>query len=165
MQAIAHAHANWRFVIFDEEEDKPRLLVRPPQVLEGDLLEPNENFPRPGSLNPTSRYRGKRKLTVLSLAQGRSCRQRCFTNLCHPGWARMSSPGKTHPYDSVKSFSDHALSSVLAGFPNFDRAEYLRYPRGAIRQLTAQLRDSNKTYPEMMRQMTGLDVGWLERAS
>ena len=28
MHCIAQIHANWRFVIYDDEEDKPRFLVR-----------------------------------------------------------------------------------------------------------------------------------------
>lgn len=49
-------------------------------------------------------------------------------------------------------------------YPGFPQAEHLYYPRDVCRRLNAVLKESNAAYPESMRTMTGLDVGWLQRA-
>ena len=53
---------------------------------------------------------------------------------------------------------------ILNKYPGFPQAEYLFYPLIVCRRLAALLRESNTAYPESMRTMTGLDVGWLRRA-
>ena len=55
-------------------------------------------------------------------------------------------------------------SSLLNKYPGFPQAEYLSYPMSICRRLAAFLRQSNTAYPERLRMMTGLEVGWLQRA-
>lgn len=55
-------------------------------------------------------------------------------------------------------------SSILDKYPGFPQAEYLFYPMDTCQRLAVLLRESNRTYPENMRSMTGLEVGWLQRA-
>lgn len=52
---------------------------------------------------------------------------------------------------------------ILQRYPGFPQAEYLYYPIDICRRLAAHLKESNGAYPESMRTMTGLDVGWLQR--
>ena len=54
--------------------------------------------------------------------------------------------------------------SILNRYPGFPQAEYLFYPMGICHRLAGLLSESNVAYPESMRTMTGLDVGWLHRA-
>jgi hypothetical protein len=54
--------------------------------------------------------------------------------------------------------------SILSKYPGFPQAEYLYYPINTCRRVAALLKESNTAYPESMRTMTGLDVGWLHRA-
>ena len=56
------------------------------------------------------------------------------------------------------------LHRILKKYPGFPQAEHLYYPRDICRRLSAVLKESNTAYPESMRTMTGLDVGWLQRA-
>lgn len=57
-----------------------------------------------------------------------------------------------------------SFSRLLNKYPGFPQAEHLYYPREVCRRLGAVLKESNTAYPESMRTMTGLDVGWLQRA-
>lgn len=54
--------------------------------------------------------------------------------------------------------------SILNKYPGFPQAEHLYYPIDICHRIAAVLKESNKAYPESMRTMTGLDVGWLHRA-
>jgi ubiquitin-protein ligase E3 D len=62
------------------------------------------------------------------------------------------------------SVSHGELGSLLDRYPGFPQAEHLMYPRDTCAQIAVLLRESNACYPEGMRSMTGLDVGWLIRA-
>ncbi|PSR99308.1 hypothetical protein PHLCEN_2v4167 [Hermanssonia centrifuga] len=125
MNEFVHAHATYRFVIADEEEERPRILVW--------LFKPNMRLayatpaqyviPRSGAI---------RAAKVL------------FKVL-----------GPTEPSN---------LPTILNKYPGFPQAEYLYYPRDICRRLAALLKESNTAYPDSMRTMTGLDVGWLQRA-
>lgn len=56
------------------------------------------------------------------------------------------------------------IQSVLNKYPGFPQAEYLYYPMNVCRQIASLLKESNRAYPESLRSMTGLEVGWLRRA-
>jgi len=56
------------------------------------------------------------------------------------------------------------LKHLLNKYPGFPQAEYLFYPLDICRRLAGLLQESTGSYPESMRTMTGLDVGWLHRA-
>ena len=56
------------------------------------------------------------------------------------------------------------LVRTLQRYPGFPQAEYLFYPMPICHRLANLLNESNATYPEGMREMTGLQVGWLHRA-
>jgi len=62
------------------------------------------------------------------------------------------------------SMSDMELGSLLDRYPGFPQAEQLMYPKNTCTQIALLLRESNACYPEGMRSMTRLDVGWLLRA-
>lgn len=55
-------------------------------------------------------------------------------------------------------------SSILTKYPGFPQAEHLSYPFEICRRLAALLKESSSAYPESLRTMTGLDVGWLQRS-
>jgi hypothetical protein len=62
------------------------------------------------------------------------------------------------------SMSCMDLGSLLELYPGFPQAEQLMYPKNTCTQIALLLRESNACYPEGMRSMTRLDVGWLLRA-
>jgi len=126
MHCIAQMHANWRFVIYDEEQDKPRFLIwlfKPTIMLSWS----------------TPNYR------AISGEGKQLCAKVLFKVL-----------------DS--SLTRETIDATLDMYPNFSRAESLSYPSSACRRLTTLLRDSNRIFPEDMRKMAGLDIGFLERA-
>ncbi|KAF8069026.1 HECT-like ubiquitin-conjugating enzyme-binding-domain-containing protein [Lyophyllum atratum] len=125
MIEFVRAHATYRFVILDEEQELPRILIW--------LFKPS-----------------------IRLAYTTSS-----------------------PYAIAKSANIHAakvlfkiltpaertadLKSILTKYPGFPQAEYLSYPMPVCRRLAGLLNESNTTYPETLRVMTGLQVGWLYR--
>ncbi|KAI0355871.1 hypothetical protein OH77DRAFT_1424131 [Trametes cingulata] len=126
MNEFVHAHATYRFVIFDEEEERPRILIWlfKPSMRLSYIVPTQYVVPKSGSI---------RAAKVL------------FKIL-----------------DTAAAYSD--LPSLLKRYPGFPQAEHLYYPRGICRRIGASLKESNTAYPENMRTMTGLDVGWLQRA-
>ncbi|KAL7277175.1 hypothetical protein ACG7TL_009023 [Trametes sanguinea] len=126
MNEFVHAHATYRFVIFDEEEERPRILVWlfKPSMRLSYTVPTQYVIPKSGSI---------RAAKVL------------FKIL-----------------DAAAAYSD--LASLLKRYPGFPQAEHLYYPRGVCRRIGALLKESNTAYPENMRTMTGLNVGWLQRA-
>lgn len=52
---------------------------------------------------------------------------------------------------------------LLKRHPGFPQAEHLLYPIHVCRRLAGMLKESSRAYPEPLRTMTGLDVGWLRR--
>ena len=54
--------------------------------------------------------------------------------------------------------------SIVSRYPGFPQAEYLSYPLDICRRLAGLLKESNSAYPESMKVMTGLDVGFLQRS-
>lgn len=62
------------------------------------------------------------------------------------------------------SMSSMDLGNLLDRYPGFPQAEQLMYPKNTCTQIALLLRESNACYPEGMRTMTRLDVGWLLRA-
>jgi hypothetical protein len=62
------------------------------------------------------------------------------------------------------SISSMDLRSLLDRYPGFPQAEQLMYPKDTCTQIALLLKESNACYPEGMRSMTRLDVGWLLRA-
>ncbi|KAI0716976.1 HECT-like ubiquitin-conjugating enzyme-binding-domain-containing protein [Earliella scabrosa] len=126
MNEFVHAHATYRFVIFDEEEERPRILVW--------LFKP---IMRLSYIVPT-------QYVIPKSASIRAAKV-LFKIL-----------------DTASAYAD--LDGVLKRYPGFPQAEHLYYPRGICRRLGALLKESNTAYPENMRTMTGLDVGWLQRA-
>lgn len=54
--------------------------------------------------------------------------------------------------------------SILAKYPGFAQAEYLSYPMEICRRLAVILKETNSVYPDSMRRMAGLEVGWLCRS-
>jgi len=57
----------------------------------------------------------------------------------------------------------HSTGRLLDRYPGFPQAEPLSYPMAVCRKLAGLLLESNLAYPESLRTMTGLEVGWLAR--
>ncbi|KAI0754285.1 HECT-like ubiquitin-conjugating enzyme-binding-domain-containing protein [Daedaleopsis nitida] len=126
MNEFVQAHATYRFVVFDEEEERPRILLW--------LFKPSMRL---SYLVPT-------QYVIPKSASIRAAKV-LFKTL-----------------DTASTYAD--LETVLKRYPGFPQAEHLYYPRGICRRLGALLKESNSAYPDNMRTMTGLDVGWLQRA-
>ncbi|KAG1748303.1 HECT-like ubiquitin-conjugating enzyme-binding-domain-containing protein [Suillus paluster] len=121
------AHATYRFVISDEEEERPRLLIWlfKPRIRVSYMLPAPYLLPKQGSIDASK---------VLY---------------------RILGP----------SSSTIALKDLLARYPGFPQAEHLFYPIDVCRKLAGLLTESTHSYPENIKTMTGLDVGWLNRGS
>jgi len=125
MHCIAQMHANWRFVIYDDEEDKPRFLIW--------LFKPS-----------------------------------IMMSWSTPTYRAISGEGKQLCAKVLYKILDsnitkETIDPTLNKYPNFSRAEPFYYPMSACRRLINLLKDSNRVFPEEMRQMAGLDIGFLER--
>ncbi|KAH7886879.1 HECT-like ubiquitin-conjugating enzyme-binding-domain-containing protein [Phlebopus sp. FC_14] len=120
------AHATYRFVLSDEEDEKPRLLIWlfKPKIRLSYLLPASCLFPESGSIEASK---------VLYKILG--------------------------PASATTDIRD-----LLKKYPGFPQAEYLFYPMDVCRKLACLLAESTQSYPENLRTMTGLDVGWLRRA-
>ncbi|KAF7325950.1 hypothetical protein MKEN_00445900 [Mycena kentingensis (nom. inval.)] len=126
MSEFVEAHASYRFIILDEEEEHARILVW--------LFKPNMRLA----------YTTQTQYALPRSASARTAK--VLFKLLGPSEATTD------------------LKSILHTYPGFPQAEYLFYPMDICRQLAALLKESNMSYPENMRVMTGLEVGWLRRA-
>ncbi|KAF8234968.1 hypothetical protein L208DRAFT_1393157 [Tricholoma matsutake] len=126
MMEFVQAHATYRFVIIDEEDELPRILIW--------LFKPS-----------------------LRLAYATS------TSYALP---KRGSIHATKVLYKVMTPSERTadLKTILDKYPGFPQAEYLHYPMPICRRIAGLLRESNNAYPESLRFMTGLQVGWLHRA-
>jgi len=125
MTEFVQAHATYRFVILDEEDERPRLLIW--------LFKPSIRI---AYATPTA----------YAMPKSRSI---------HAAKVLFKILG---PSDAA-----HDLKSILNKYPGFPQAEYLFYPINICHRLAVLLKESNSAYPEGLRTMTGLDVGWLHR--
>ncbi|KAH7928594.1 hypothetical protein BV22DRAFT_193313 [Leucogyrophana mollusca] len=119
------AHATYRFVISDEEEERPRLLVWlfKPKIRLSYMLANPYLLAKNGSIDAS----------------------KVMYKILGP-----SSPSAD-------------LKELLNKYPGFPQAEHLFYPLDVCRKLAGWLTESTESYPDGMRTMTGLDVGWLHR--
>ncbi|KAI6040934.1 HECT-like ubiquitin-conjugating enzyme-binding-domain-containing protein [Pisolithus marmoratus] len=118
------AHATYRFVLSDEEEEKPRILVWlfKPRIRISYMLSLPLFLPRSDSIEASK---------VL--------------------------------YKILGPNSTTDIKELLNKYPGFPQAEHLYYPMDVCRKLAASLSESTRVYPESLRTMTGLEVGWLHR--
>jgi len=126
MNEFVEAHASYRFVILDEEEERARILIW--------LFKPNMRL----AYTTQTQYALPRSASIRTA--------KVLYKLLGPSEATTD------------------LKSILNTYPGFPQAEYLFYPMDICRQLAVLLKGSNRSYPESMRIMTGLEVGWLRRA-
>ncbi|KAF5389621.1 hypothetical protein D9757_004143 [Collybiopsis confluens] len=126
MIEFVQAHASYRFVISDDEDERPRILVWlfKPKLQLAYTVSKGYSIPKSGSIHAAK---------VLFKLIG--------------------------PSDSIVG-----VKTILDKYPGFPQAEYLFYPMDTCRRLAVLLKESNRTYPENMRTMTGLEVGWLQRS-
>ncbi|KAF8155876.1 HECT-like ubiquitin-conjugating enzyme-binding-domain-containing protein [Crassisporium funariophilum] len=125
MMEFVQAHASYRFVIRDEEDEKPRILIW--------LFKPRIRL---AYTTPASRAI-PRSANVLAA--------KVLFQLLGPAEASTD------------------IKSILDKYPGFPQAEYLSYPMSVCRRVAGLLKESNTAYPESLRMMTGLEVGWLRR--
>ncbi|THH19287.1 hypothetical protein EW146_g1847 [Bondarzewia mesenterica] len=158
MNELAQAHATYRFIVLDEEEERPRLLVW--------LFKPRMRL----SYNAPTAY-AIPKRGVIQAAK-------VLFKILGPSTARTDlSAYVLMPSPLFSCLNPHILTSVsfffwrwfagisiLDRYPGFPQAEQLLYPMEVCQRLAVILTESNKCYPEAMRTMTGLQVGWLLRA-
>ena len=165
MAEFVQAHASYRFVIQDEEEEKPRILVSfffffdtlPIKCRRWfstiDLVVQTKNSP----------FVHDTQLT------GRNPQERQYSSCEGPLQAPQTGRWR-HWHQEVRepplffALSLMIFCSILNKYPGFPQAEYLAYPMSICRRLAGLLRESNLAYPESLRMMTGLEVGWLQRA-
>jgi hypothetical protein len=126
MSELVRAHATYRFVVLDEEEERPRILI--------------------WLFKPSMRLSYKARKNYLLAEHGTIQAAKVLFKILGP------------------STSDTDLGSMLDRYPGFPQAEQLMYPKDTCTQIAVLLRESNACYPEGMRSMTGLEVGWLLRA-
>ncbi|KDQ58353.1 hypothetical protein JAAARDRAFT_34152 [Jaapia argillacea MUCL 33604] len=126
MIELMQAHATYRFVLLDEEEERPRVLIWlfKPSIRLSYSLPTHLVLPKSGSFHAT----------------------KVLYKLLPPTTTSSQLPG------------------ILNNYPGFPQAENLLYPLDICRRLAGLLTESNSAYPEGMRTMTGLDVGWLRRS-
>ncbi|KAI5118543.1 hypothetical protein M0805_008484 [Coniferiporia weirii] len=140
MLELVRAHATYRFIILDEEEERPRLLIWlfKPHMRLAYATTAQFSLPRTGSVHAS-------KVLFKILPAGPETSP------------YMSSPRSPSPPSSP------SLDSILQRHPGFPQAERLLYPRDVVHRLTALLRESNTAYPMGVRVMTGLLTGWLRK--
>jgi hypothetical protein len=151
MTELARAHAIYRFVVLDEEEERPRILVRASR----DLIHPYSSLthsilpllPKKMWLfKPNMRLSYKASKHYLLPERGTIQAAKVLYKVLNPSVSNMD------------------LRSLLDQYPGFPQAEQLMYPKDTCTQIALLLKESNACYPEGMRSMTRLDVGWLLRA-
>ncbi|KAJ6612696.1 HECT-like ubiquitin-conjugating enzyme-binding-domain-containing protein [Mycena sp. CBHHK59/15] len=126
MSEFMEAHASYRFIILDEEDERPRILVW--------LFKPNMRL----AYTTQTQYAIPKSASIHAA--------KVLYKLLGPSEANTD------------------LKTILNTYPGFPQAEYLFYPMDICRRLAGLLKESNRCYPENMRVMTGLEVGWLQRA-
>ncbi|KAJ7126164.1 HECT-like ubiquitin-conjugating enzyme-binding-domain-containing protein [Mycena epipterygia] len=126
MSEFVEAHASYRFIILDEEDERARILIW--------LFKPNMRL----AYTTETQYSLPRSASIRTA--------KVLYKLLGPSEATSD------------------LKSILNTYPGFPQAEYLFYPMDICRRLAGLLKESNGSYPESMRVMTGLEVGWLRRA-
>ncbi|KAF9450605.1 hypothetical protein P691DRAFT_810009 [Macrolepiota fuliginosa MF-IS2] len=125
MMEYVSAHATYRFVIQDEEEERARILLwlfRPSMRISYSATS-NRITPKTGSIFAA----------------------KVLFKLLGPADASID------------------LKTILARYPGFPQAEYLSYPMDICQRLAVGLKETNLVYPENLRKMADLDVGWLRR--
>jgi len=163
MMEYLSAHATYRFILRDEEEERGRILVSTIHW-HVDLLK---------SLDPISQdmvIQTKHADIVFYYHQP-----------CHPEsgvypscegvvqitWARRRVYRSKNVRSRLRlcwSSWNVVFCSILAKYPGFAQAEYLSYPMEICRRLAVILKETNSVYPDSMRRMAGLEVGWLCRS-
>ena len=161
MHELVRAHATYRFVILDEEEERPRLLVssigstQTPSQIDSTvqiwLFKPNMRL----SYATTAQF---------ALPQTGSVRaSKILFKVLQAG---ESSPAPSKPstgYSTPHQYPPVDLDRILQKHPGFPQAERLVYPRDVCERLVTLLKESNTAYPFGMRVMTGLLTGWLRK--
>ncbi|KAF5310946.1 hypothetical protein D9619_008085 [Psilocybe cf. subviscida] len=144
MIEFTRAHASHRFVISDEEEEKPRIMVGIPDIEVG--FDTHSLWSQIWLFKPRIR---------LSYATPRSHALHKSANIIATKVLfKLIKPG---------GLSDDEIRSMIIKYPGFTQAEYLSYPMAVCRRLAGMLKESNSAYPETLRMLAGLEVGWLQR--
>ena len=147
MHELAQAHAIWRFIILDEEEEKPRMLL---WMLKPHMLVSYE----------TTKHYLMRPCATIHVAK-------ILFKLIKPS---IPAPDIKRYVVALFSFGFCFSRGLTTGFslieqhPHFQQHEQLMYPFQVCQQIAALLQESNSVYPEHTQQLLGLRVGWLQRA-
>ncbi|PPQ84909.1 hypothetical protein CVT25_004577 [Psilocybe cyanescens] len=139
MIEFVHAHASYRFVIQDEEEEKPRILIW--------LFKPKMRL---AYTTPASRAIPRSANIVAA---------KVLYKLLKPS----DQATDIKRYVCERLIALVIIVHILNKYPGFPQAEFLSYPMPICRRLAGLLKESNTAYPENLRMMTGLEVGWLQR--
>lgn len=126
MMEYVHAHATYKFILHDDEEERPRILI----WLFKQSMRIAYSAPTQYLLSKVGSIHGAKVLY------------------------KILGP-ETPPAD---------LASIVSRHPGFPQAEHLSYPLDVCRVLAGLLKESNSAYPESMKAMAGLDVGFLQRS-
>ncbi|KAL5522612.1 hypothetical protein ACEPAG_8629 [Sanghuangporus baumii] len=171
MMEFVRAHATYRFVILDEEEERPRLLIWlfKPHMRLSYATTAQFALPRTGSVHASKvlfkiLQAGSSEGSNGVLPTGGSSTP-THTPTLTPSLSHTSTPPSIRtPPSSPHSQSGFNLESILSKYPGFPQAERLLYPRDVCQRLAALLKESNTAYPFGVRVMTGLLTGWLQRS-
>ena len=161
MTEFVQAHASYRFVIFDEEDERPRLLVS--------TISHAVSLLSPIQISDMAFQTQSTTFVYFSKAV------RIAEKRIHPYCQSTLQSARTihrfdrhervwHLWSRTKFWITMTLCRILNKHPGFPQAEYLFYPFNVCKHLAVLLKESNQSYPESLRTMTGLDVGWLHRA-
>jgi len=126
MMEYVQAHATYRFVLHDDEKERPRILI--------------------WLFKPSMRIAYSTSTQYLMSKVGNIHGAKVLYRILGPETASTD------------------LASIVSKYPGFPQAEHLSYPMDVCRRLAGLLKESNSAYPESMKVMTGLDVGFLQRS-
>ncbi|KAJ3563401.1 hypothetical protein NP233_g8961 [Leucocoprinus birnbaumii] len=125
MMEYVNAHATYRFVLRDEEEERARILI--------------------WLFKPSMRLSYSAASSRIIPKTGSILAAKVLFKLLGPADASTN------------------LKTILSRYPGFPQAEYLSYPMDVCQRLAVILKETNSVYPDHMRRMADLDVGWLRR--
>ncbi len=163
MNEFVQAHATYRFIILDEEEEKPRMLVSKLVQNTGLIPDSEARQLRYGCSNLTFVWLTRHPDHMLYPKARPSELRKFYIRQLGP-LSRPRISYRTHQLTiEMISIDPLYLNSIVNKYPGFPQAEYLYYPMNICRRLASLLVESNRSYPESMRTMTGLDVGWLRK--
>lgn len=143
MLEIVQAHASYRFVIRDEEDEKVRMLI----WLFNPSVRISHSVPRAFALPKTGTSHAAKVMFKLVGPQETIPVEQYVPRFFNSDWCA--------------NVIDPSLATL---HPDFTASEHLFYPLSVCHSLAVLLQNSNLAYPPSSREMGALKLGWLQRA-